>query len=151
MNAWLITWEYFGEHAKVSDKIVAILDPRKSRESVIEIVKLHWLRNYYNANENSYYSTRPRKILFEIDTSEGEIWIHANNPSLRARIVSEFKVTVNNETNTETISWREPDKWKWIDEKQSSDLIHKGIHQSINRPLGLTLGKDLEWNDYQKK
>lgn len=37
-KAWLLTWEWIGDHAAVEDRIAGILRPRLSREVVGEIV-----------------------------------------------------------------------------------------------------------------
>jgi|SRR5271170_1825578 len=39
-SAWLVTWEWSGEHAAVEDKVAEILDPRSSPNRVQQIVEL---------------------------------------------------------------------------------------------------------------
>ena len=51
MVAWLITWEWVGDHAKVENKVAAILSYRLSGKIVREIVELLYANNYYTLRE----------------------------------------------------------------------------------------------------
>ena len=51
VKAWLVTWEWIGDHAKRDDKIVAILNPRLSETKVKEIVELLYMQEGYSLSE----------------------------------------------------------------------------------------------------
>lgn len=40
IRAWLITWEWFGDHAEPDRKVVAVLNPRWSGNRVKEHVEI---------------------------------------------------------------------------------------------------------------
>ena len=41
-EAWLITWERAGEHAKVNEKVAAIISSRVSQSSMEKLVERIW-------------------------------------------------------------------------------------------------------------
>ncbi|KAF0248863.1 MAG: hypothetical protein FD167_1735 [bacterium] len=53
MNAWLITWDWIGEHAKVEvpQRIAGILNSRLSEDSVLDYVKFIYVRERYFLKE----------------------------------------------------------------------------------------------------
>ncbi len=38
MNAWLLTWEWFGDHAKVIDPFIGIISGSRSSKRVADFV-----------------------------------------------------------------------------------------------------------------
>jgi hypothetical protein len=56
MKAWLITWEWAGEHAKVDEPIAAILNPRYSPQRVRDIVELLYVNGMYSLGERASYA-----------------------------------------------------------------------------------------------
>jgi hypothetical protein len=44
-RAWLVTWEWAGDHAKRTDKVVAIFGPRLGGERVRELVEFLYVQN----------------------------------------------------------------------------------------------------------
>jgi len=51
-KAWLVTWEWIGDHAKRDDKIVAVLDPRWRPDHVREFVELFFISTSRTASAN---------------------------------------------------------------------------------------------------
>ncbi len=112
MTAWLVTWEWVGEHAKVKDKIVTILNYRLSGQKVLKIVELLYVNYNYILIERLAYAkntkNNPYPAAFEI--INGKIWegriICGDNPHLVARIVDNLKV-VKGENGVEELAWEE--------------------------------------------
>jgi len=48
VKAWLVTWEWIGDHAKRPDKVAEILDPRLPAEQVRRIVELLYHREAFS-------------------------------------------------------------------------------------------------------
>jgi len=46
MKAWLVTWEWCGEHAKRDDKIAGIFNPRFGGVRVRELVEIRYANEY---------------------------------------------------------------------------------------------------------
>jgi len=106
-NAWLVTWEWEGNHAKRKQKIVAILNPRlgdgRIRDyveliySVLESHPLDQLQYARNSKNNPY------PAQFEI--IDGIPWggsiICGHNPWLHARKVRDLRA------NNGTVAWEE--------------------------------------------
>jgi hypothetical protein len=55
MKAWLVTWEWVGDHAKRGDKIAAVLNSRLSESKVKEIVEFLYLTDWYSISEKVSY------------------------------------------------------------------------------------------------
>ena len=55
-KAWLLTWEWAGQHAAVEDRIAGILRPRLSQEKVGEIVETIYAIHVSSVSELAYYA-----------------------------------------------------------------------------------------------
>lgn len=56
MKAWLVTWEWCGDHAQVEDNIAAVLNSRLSGKRVREIVELLFVNSQYSPSERLRYA-----------------------------------------------------------------------------------------------
>ena len=119
MKAWIIAWDWTGDYAAIVDRVVGILDSRKSEKRVAEIVEFLYAQFNSNLTELLAYSTSRKRNPYraEIDFNSR---IHCGgNPFLTAEIVEEVKVITDPTTGIETISWvtlpvYEPDREKGI-------------------------------------
>lgn len=109
LSAWLITWEWSGHHAEPQEKIVDILDPRMSPESVREIVELLYHRKA-SLSERVAWRLRKRKqpypaefVTIEGVRRAGQITC-GHNPWLTARLVDNLIIATGADGN-ETASW----------------------------------------------
>jgi len=50
-SAWLITWQWMGEHAHVEDPVVAVLNYRLSSKTVLDIVERTYAAMAYSRAE----------------------------------------------------------------------------------------------------
>ena len=102
MKAWLVTWEYIGEHAKVDNDIVAILPYRYSPRKVKEVVEQLYA-NSLGLNDRLRYANDRKSFAYpaEFDSINGIPWCGritcGHNPWLFARFVDDVKVDSNNE------------------------------------------------------
>src|SRR5690348_14969615 len=109
-KAWLITWEWSGEHAKRPDKVAEILDPRLPPERVRQIVELFYHRDALLSEKISWRLRKQRQpYSAEFVKVEGLPWpgqIHCgHNPWLLARLVDDFQV-VRDENGHEKARWK---------------------------------------------
>ncbi len=111
MRAWLVTWEWVGDHAKREDKIAAIFDPRLSPERIREFVEIIYLFEYSSLSDRLAYArhkVNDRYIAKFMDKG-GVSWrsgIHCgDNPFLLARLVDDLKVE-RDEQGKEKATWR---------------------------------------------
>ena len=51
VQAWLVTWEWAGEHAKRDDKIVAVFNPHLGGVRVRELVEFLYMTHSYSTGE----------------------------------------------------------------------------------------------------
>ena len=99
MVAWLVTWEWAGEHAKRDDKIAAILSPRWSAERVRKYVEFIYINSYYTLSERAAYAKNPKSNPYpaEFNKVNGVSWLDriscGHNPHLFARLVDDLVVT----------------------------------------------------------
>lgn len=117
MKAWLITWEWAGEHAKVDEPIAAILNPRYSTDRVRDLVELLYVNAMYSLGERASYAKG--KMFNPYPAEYGTIWIGkklgrylnriycGHNPHLYARQVTDLHVD-RTDDGKEVITWKEP-------------------------------------------
>ncbi len=111
MNAWLITWEWIGDHAEVEDPIAAIINYRRSSEYVREVTEFLYVNSQFSLGERVGYAktkaTNPYPASY--DTMDGEPLggrIHCgHNPYLYARMVENLHAEVDE--SGEQLRWQE--------------------------------------------
>ena len=98
MKAWLVTWEWMGEHAKRRNKIAAVLNPHFSGQHVRELVQFLYTTESYTVSEQMAFAKDPTQNPYPAQFAqiEGHPWaaqIHCgHNPFLFARLVDELTV-----------------------------------------------------------
>jgi hypothetical protein len=90
-KAWLLTWEWSGDHAAVEDRIAGILRPRLSWQIVGEIVENMYAVHSYSAAELVYWSKRPEENPYKAQWENNHCYC-GHNPSLHANYVHHLKV-----------------------------------------------------------
>jgi hypothetical protein len=107
VRAWLVTWEWDGEHARVDDKIAAVLNPRLSGDSVRKIVELLYVNAGLSIVERLAYARSARNTAYpaEFVGWEGQI-VCGSNPFLYARRVEDVRVEVG-EDGEGDLQWSE--------------------------------------------
>lgn len=110
-KAWLITWEWMGNHAKPKEKVVDVLDPRLPPERVRWFVELLYHRDALLSEKISWRLRRrlqPYPATFA--TLEGTQWRYditcGHNPWLRARLVDNLVIDADAD-GKETATWTE--------------------------------------------
>jgi len=110
-KAWLVTWEWAGDHAKRPDKVAEILDPRLPPERVRRIVELLYHREASLSEKVSWrlrHKTQPYPAEFvtlEGLPYQGEITC-GHNPWLRARLVDDLTIE-RGADGKETATWKD--------------------------------------------
>lgn len=134
MNAWLITWDWIGEHAKVEvpQRIAGILNSRLSEDSVLDYVKFIYVRERYFLKEqidiarNTNFWKEHFRLLQKAGEQEGiplgDRFTLGQNPWLEARKVKNLKILEDG-----TVTWEEikltPEevrKWKQMFEQNNT-------------------------------
>jgi len=144
MRAWLITWEWIGNHAAVTAPFITILTARKSQSTVADFVEQYYLLASCSAGEIAYFANRPSKLPYRPSRSEiingvphGDRIICGHNPYIYARLVSSLIIKTDNKKGLEVISWREPSQYKWKDKRHSGiALAKKGCCYKLVRKIG---------------
>jgi hypothetical protein len=109
LRAWLVTWEWVGDHAKPPKKIAELLDPRLSPERVREIVEFLYQRED-RLSDKVNWRLRKHKQPYpaEFVTIDGVPWqgriICGHNPHLLARSVDSLIVSTDADGN-EVATW----------------------------------------------
>lgn len=114
MVAWLITWEWSGEHARMDKKVAAVLRWRLSPKIVREIVEALYAYHEYTPTECMRYcaehngKNNPYAARFE--TVGGAPWqgriYCGHHPHLYARIVDDLHVHIADNGERE-LTWKE--------------------------------------------
>ena len=109
LKAWLVTWEWCGDHAKPAERVAEILSPRLHPERVREIVELRYNRES-SLSEKVAWRLRKKKQPYpaEFASVEGVRWhgqiICGHNPSLLARLVDNLVINVTAE-GSQNATW----------------------------------------------
>jgi hypothetical protein len=99
VRAWLVTWEWCGDHAKRDDRVAAIYDSRLSPERVRGLVEMLYAQEEYTLSDRIAFCVGNRRknpypaVFLKV---KGVPWvgeIHCGpNPYLRARLVDDLMV-----------------------------------------------------------
>ena len=114
MKAWLITWDWAGDHAAVGDPVVAVLSARTGAEDVRRYVERRYVEKTASLPEKLSYAryNRPQAPPYaaEFDRLEGVRFRGriqcGHNPWLYARLVDNLRVETD-ATGNEVLSWDE--------------------------------------------
>lgn len=122
-SAWLITWEWIGDHAKVENKVVCILDFRYSYMKISRFLEWIYIGSRFalyeqiafvkNRDCNPYHveygliETRASKEsgLPSSTTFTGKM-VYGNNPFLYARIVYDLQGYIDDQ-GKDHLRWKE--------------------------------------------
>ena len=110
MTAWLITCEPMGDHVAVDNRFVDIVSARKSEDQIRKYLQaLHDLY-FHSLTERADFARyaeppeRPYQVNRSI-TQSGVIFTVGHNPILKARKVNNLVVSVDPETELETVTF----------------------------------------------
>jgi hypothetical protein len=110
MKAWLVTWEWCGDHARREDTIAAVFNPRLGAERVRELVEFIYASEYSIAERLALARGGPNPYPAEFVSINGVRWqgemLCGHNPYLRARLVDDLAVE-RNVDGKEILSWKE--------------------------------------------
>jgi hypothetical protein len=106
MKAWLVTWEWMGNHAKREDKIAALLNSRLSESRVKELVEFLYLNDCYAVSEKMAIAQRRRDNPYPAKAERG--CIHCgHHPFLQARLVDDLTVECDEHGFDTAVAWKE--------------------------------------------
>ena len=143
MRAWLLTWEYYGSHARPTEPIAGILNPRLGARSVVRLVEFLYARatsslaemaDYARSRQNMPYKATDTVGIYGVP--HGERIFCGHNPWLYARKVSDLEVTVDEQADLETLEWTEPPTFRWKIEHRELDTVIAGERKRLARCRG---------------
>lgn len=122
-SAWLITWEWAGEHAKVENKVVAILDFRYSHNKIGRFLEWIYIGSRFALYEQIAYAKNRKYNPYRLEYCVIELraskesglpssipytdrMIFGNNPWLYARIVYDLQGYID-EQGRNYLKWKE--------------------------------------------
>lgn len=133
-KAWLLTWEWIGDHAAVEDRIAGILRPRLSRDVVGEIVETIYAVHQYYVAELAHYSRRPQENPYKAQWDQNHCFC-GHNPSLNANYVHQLKVEEAPSSGLETVSWVLPPLYRLNIRTLERELVRGEVHESVTRAV----------------
>jgi hypothetical protein len=132
MKAWLITWEWTGDHAAVADKVVGFLNPRLGKERVVDIVEFLYAQRYSNLSEFAAYAKDSKNNPYRTTFEKGRIFC-GRNPMLEARKVNKLDITTDPNNRLETITWEEEPLYRW--RNNELELVRGPLPQKFKRRI----------------
>jgi len=148
MNAWIVTWEYFGDKSELIEELVTILSSRKSVRQMALFLEEHYLLATGSASDLKFYANRRGRLPYQALTTQvinsvphGDRVTCGHNPFLYARKVTALEVK-EVEKSREEITWTEPSKFKYRDGQHSDVIVaEKGQKRSIIRSKLKSIGR----------
>jgi hypothetical protein len=111
-RAWILTWEWSGDHAAVDDPIVTVVSWRWSAERVRDFVEQLYAISKYNWAERFNIARSARRNPYRAEFGKhgnatySERISCGHNPWLSARMVADVQV-VRETDGSETLAWSE--------------------------------------------
>ena len=111
-SAWLVTWDWVGDHAKVEDPVAAILNYRTSPEKVRRFAELLYASEFYSHGEKLLFAKDRKRNPYpaEFGAVNGVPWqgqiTCGHNPWLFARLVKNLSIEID-EQGEEQLDWNE--------------------------------------------
>ncbi len=133
-KAWLVTWEWMGEHAVAEDHIAAIFRPRLSKNIITEIVESLYAIHIYWPEELAYWAKHPKENPYKA-IWENNFCFCGHNPSLVATYVHDLIITKNHESGFDTISWKLPPIYHINQTTGQKELLRGELSKSITRNI----------------
>jgi hypothetical protein len=106
MKAWLVTWEWVGDHAKRDDKVAAVLNSRLSESRVKKLVEFLYLNDSYAVSEKMAVAQRRRDNPYPAKVERGIITC-GHHPFLQARLVDDLRVEYDGHGMDTAVTWKE--------------------------------------------
>ncbi len=133
-KAWLLTWEWIGDHAAVEDCIAGILRPRISRQAITEIVETIYAVHEYYVTELASYSRRPKENPYKSHWDQNHCFC-GHNPSLHANYVHQLTVDEDPISGLEKISWVLPPLYRMNSSTWERELVRGEYPKSVTRTI----------------
>lgn len=112
MKAWLVTWEWLGDHAKRDEVLAGVFNPRWGAERVRELVEFIYAQEYSLGERANLARGRANPYPAEFGTLGGKPWSGeiycGHNPFLRARLVD--SLSIERVDGKEKATWQERPK-----------------------------------------
>jgi len=132
MKAWLITWDWNGDHAKVGNPLIAIFSARRSKKFISDYIQQYYLMATSSASDIAYYMNRTNRIPYKPNNQLGSSGIVCgDNPWIDARVVSSLMIETDDDKDIEILTWQEPNHIKW--ENGQKKLTKKGDQGVLER------------------
>ncbi len=108
MRAWLIRWNWMGDHATVADPIVTVMSARTSAEDIRKYVEQRYIEEKASFPEKLAYARykQPQEPAFPAQLERGGIHC-GHNPWLEATKVDDLRVEEDAD-GTGVLKWDEP-------------------------------------------
>lgn len=127
-KAWLLFWDWCGEHAAVQDKVAAILSPRLSQQYIGRLVEQLYGIHLYSAAEHAAYAKWPKKAPYRAQWYIDHCTC-GQDPFLNAMNVHDLQVTEDPTTGLETISYVIPAAYEWRRTADLKDLVKQQVRE----------------------
>ena len=152
MNAWMVTWEGTRLHTLNLDKVVAILNFRKTEKTVREFIELLYLRCTSSASDMAHVANRPKEIVFKAFEAKnvgellypGRFYCGNSEFMLFARQVTSLDISIDNDKHRELLTWREPSTYRFKGgQGYDLELAAEGETVTWEREYWTALSRDL--------
>jgi hypothetical protein len=108
MKAWLVTWEWIGDHAKRDKTIAAVFNPRLGSARVQEFVEFLYLTEYYSLSEQMAIAQHKAQAQnpYPAQFVTGSEMYCGHNPFLHAQLVDDLTVECDANSRDIKATWK---------------------------------------------
>ncbi len=145
MKAWIITWEWDGEHAAVADKVIGFLNPRWSANKILPIIEFIYNQSTSTISEMANYAKKPSNNTYKPIIDFNTRIRCGSNPYIFARKVEELKISIDKKTKFENISWVELPIYE-PDYDKGFKLVRGKLTQEYKRKLTGPVSNEMIWD-----
>ena len=117
-KAWLITWEWGNDSKAVVDKVITIINHRRAKDFISNLIEVIYDINTSNLRELGSYAKDKAHKPYKSKSDFNEIITCGANPFIMARRIKDIEITINSQQK-EVIRWVQPATYKFDESKNN--------------------------------
>jgi hypothetical protein len=149
-SAWLITWEWDNDAKAVVDKVITIVNHRRSNDYIANLIEVLYDINTSNLSELGSYSKDKAFKSYKSKVDFNSVINCGANPYIVAQRVKNIEISRNSQ-DKEIIQWIQPPKYVMDDSKGIFIQITGEISKNYERIKNGLLSFESLWNSEENR
>ncbi len=149
-STWLITWEWDNDAKAIVDKVITIVNHRKSHDYVSNLIEVLYNINTSNLAELGSYAKDKAFKPYKSKIDFNSVITCGANPYIVAQRVNNIEISRNNQ-GKEIIQWVQSPKYRMDDSKGIFIPITDEISRKYERIKNGLLSFESLWNSEENR